>query len=88
MRPRRRNSRSQCFGFRDAENVQIRQSFELYSSAMKVLTHLTNKRTPWPESSNELYRPSDHRLSAKLVLTFADRVVSRSGSLTAIISVF
>jgi hypothetical protein len=29
--------------------------------------------TPWPESASELYRPRDHRLSAKLVPTFADR---------------
>jgi hypothetical protein len=29
--------------------------------------------TPWPESSSELYRPSDLRLSANLVSTFADR---------------
>jgi hypothetical protein len=29
--------------------------------------------TPWPESVNELYWPSDCRLSAKLVPTFADR---------------
>jgi hypothetical protein len=29
--------------------------------------------TPWPESASELYRPSDHPLSAKLVSTFADR---------------
>jgi hypothetical protein len=27
----------------------------------------------WPESASELYRPSDRRLLAKLVLTFADR---------------
>jgi hypothetical protein len=49
------------------------------------------KQTLWPESASELYRPSDHRLSAKLVPTFADRGVSRSqrgGSLTAVISVF
>jgi CBS-domain-containing membrane protein len=32
-----------------------------------------NKETPWPESASELYRPSDRRLSAKLVPTFADR---------------
>jgi hypothetical protein len=31
------------------------------------------KETPWPESASELYRPSDRRLSAKLVQTFADR---------------
>jgi hypothetical protein len=29
--------------------------------------------TQWPESASELYRPSDHRLLAKLVPTFADR---------------
>jgi CBS-domain-containing membrane protein len=29
-------------------------------------------KTPWPESASELYRPSDRRLSAKLVSTFAD----------------
>jgi hypothetical protein len=28
-----------------------------------------NKKTPWPESAKELYRPSDRRLSAKLVPT-------------------
>jgi hypothetical protein len=45
----------------------------------------------WPESVSELYRPSELRLSAKLVQTFADRRVSRSqrgGSSTAVISVF
>jgi hypothetical protein len=31
------------------------------------------KKTPWPQSASELYRPSDLRLSAKLVSTFADR---------------
>jgi hypothetical protein len=30
-------------------------------------------KTPWPQSASELYRPSDRRLSAKLVATFADR---------------
>jgi hypothetical protein len=33
-----------------------------------------NKNTQWPEFESELYRPSDRRLSAKLVPTFADRV--------------
>jgi hypothetical protein len=28
------------------------------------------KKTPWPESANELCRPSDRRLSAKLVPNF------------------
>jgi hypothetical protein len=31
------------------------------------------KKTPWSESENEVYRPSDRRLSAKLVPTFAVR---------------
>jgi hypothetical protein len=40
---------------------------------------MLQKRTPWAESASALCRPSDRRLSAKLVLTFADtecRVVS------------
>jgi hypothetical protein len=39
-------------------------------------------KTPWAESVSELYQPSNCRLSAKLVLTFADRgchVVSTMG---------
>jgi hypothetical protein len=31
------------------------------------------KQTPLPQSASELYRPSDRRLSTKLVPTFADR---------------
>jgi hypothetical protein len=31
------------------------------------------KKTPWPESASKLFPPSDRRLSAKLVPTFADR---------------
>jgi hypothetical protein len=34
---------------------------------------LKQKQTPWPESENELHRPSDRLLSTKLVPTFADR---------------
>jgi hypothetical protein len=34
--------------------------------------------TPWPECESELYRPNHHCLSAKLVLTFADRGMSLS----------
>jgi hypothetical protein len=33
----------------------------------------TKNQTPCPESASELYRPSDRRLSAKSVPTFADR---------------
>jgi hypothetical protein len=35
------------------------------------------KKSPWPQSAGELYRPSDRRLGAKLVRTFADREMSR-----------
>jgi hypothetical protein len=48
-------------------------------------------QTPWPESESELYGLSDLRLLAKLVLTFADKGVSRSQrgeSPTAVTSVF
>jgi hypothetical protein len=35
--------------------------------------HKQTKQTPWPESVSKLYRPSDHRLLAKLVPAFADK---------------
>jgi hypothetical protein len=38
-----------------------------------LLFVISNKKTPWPESASELYRPSDRCLSVKLVPTFADR---------------
>jgi hypothetical protein len=31
------------------------------------------KKTPWSESASEPYRPSDRRLSAKWLPTFADK---------------
>jgi CBS-domain-containing membrane protein len=36
-------------------------------------TKKQTKQTPWSESASVLYRPSDRRLSVKLVSTFADR---------------
>jgi hypothetical protein len=49
------------------------------SSFIESWVHLNSpgiikKLTRWPESMGTLYRPSDSRLSAKLVSTFADRV--------------
>jgi hypothetical protein len=44
---------------------------EPLASIFRQLT--PKKQTPWPECANELYRPSDRRLSAALVPTFADR---------------
>jgi hypothetical protein len=35
--------------------------------------YVTYKQTPWSESASELYRPSESRLSAKLVPTLTDR---------------
>jgi hypothetical protein len=32
-----------------------------------------HKKTPWPESASELYRPRDRSLSAKLMSAFGDR---------------
>jgi hypothetical protein len=48
--------------FRSYDNLQA----EIHTSEI-------NKRSAWPESAHKLYVPSDRRLSAKLVPTFADR---------------
>jgi hypothetical protein len=41
---------------------------------LAVSSRARDQKTPlWPESVSELYRPSESRLSAKLVPTFADR---------------
>jgi hypothetical protein len=45
--------------------------FRKKQSALNYL--VAKNQTPWPESAIELYRPSDRRLSAKLVPTFSDR---------------
>jgi hypothetical protein len=34
---------------------------------------IKKKKTPWSESASELYRPSDRRLLAQSLPTFADR---------------
>jgi hypothetical protein len=41
-------------------------------STYKIVS-LIYKKTPWPESMSELYRPSDRLLSARLLSNFADR---------------
>jgi hypothetical protein len=45
--------------------------------ATELITYKQQKQLPWPESASELYRPTDCRLSAKLVPAFADRAVWR-----------
>jgi hypothetical protein len=52
------------------------QTFKLNWDPTKTTStriSIQKKQTPWPESASELYRQSDRRLSATLVLTFADR---------------
>jgi hypothetical protein len=46
---------------------------EVSMQSMHTNTNKQTKRTPWPESASELYRPSDRRLSAKSLPTFADK---------------
>jgi hypothetical protein len=72
---------------------------ELCSTSTSLLISLVallnvvykQKLTPWLWSASELYRPSDRRLLAKLVPTFADRGVSsgqRNEFPRSLISVF
>jgi hypothetical protein len=66
-----------CWLTRNSSNIVMEQkplSSELFGSCMSlaaVCIKLKNQ-TQWPESASELYRPSDLRLSVKLVPTFAD----------------
>jgi hypothetical protein len=47
----------------------------MYQYIQQFVKRLYNEKTttPLPESASELYRPSDRRLSAKLVPTLAER---------------
>jgi hypothetical protein len=59
--------KNDCF-----QNNSVPYSFSYYHPNLAAYSaHL--KKTPWSESASELYRPSDSRLSAKIVPTFADR---------------
>jgi hypothetical protein len=53
-------------------------------------TTTTKKQTPWSESASELYRPSNRRLSAKWLPTFAIKGATWSAWRipTAVFSVF
>jgi hypothetical protein len=50
-------------------------SFEIHIFSVVILSVslINSSTTPWLESAGELYRPSDLRLSAKLLPTIADR---------------
>jgi hypothetical protein len=45
----------------------------LYLHLGCIFYNKQTKQTPWSESASELHRPSDRRLSAKWLPTFADR---------------
>jgi hypothetical protein len=64
-------------------------SSSLFLHANIISWHI-KKKTPWSESASELYRPSDHRLSAKWLPTFADTGATWSAWQipTAVFSVF
>jgi hypothetical protein len=49
-----------------------KHSYQWFNISLKLTIYEKLNSTPWPESASELYRPSDRRLSAKLVPTFAD----------------
>jgi hypothetical protein len=55
----------------DPSSVLALKRFYNYSRSGSQIRY--NKQTSWPESASDLYRKSDHRLSATLVSTFADR---------------
>jgi hypothetical protein len=63
------------FVFRTPALVRTPSRLLTRLSVLSILNRTTKKkrRTPWPVSARELYRPRDRHLSAKLVLTFADR---------------
>jgi hypothetical protein len=84
-------------GFRwpgDRDFSQLAVSLQLTHTGRQNFMHVTRPmetEQTWPESTSELYRPSDRRLSTKLMPTFADRGVSssqRGGSPTAVFSAF
>jgi hypothetical protein len=66
-RERESSSISNCTKLNDLLTVICKDAVEPLKFVM------TNKQTPWPVPASELYRPSDRRLSAKLVPTFAYR---------------
>jgi hypothetical protein len=53
----------------------IRYSFRILVETLniEIAAFSDLKETPWPKSASELYRPSDPRLSAKLVPTLPGR---------------
>jgi hypothetical protein len=61
-------------GKRNSKNRR-RNTEHVFVSRQRTVVYLRKltKLTPWPQSASELYRPSNRRLLAKLLLTSADR---------------
>jgi hypothetical protein len=47
----------------------MRSCTNLYATAQNTRSSLKSRQTPWPQFASELYRPSNRRLSAKLMPT-------------------
>jgi hypothetical protein len=66
-------------GFHEEADCQLLDSwlhvFGIFCQQGRLtgISSFRTRRTPWHESESELYRPSDSRLSAKLVPTFVGR---------------
>jgi hypothetical protein len=45
----------------------------MYATVYLLVICIMKKKSQWPESASKRYHPSDRRLSAKVVPTFADR---------------
>jgi hypothetical protein len=78
-----------------SQAIQRKGSSLKYIQMRQIILHYkrqkTKQQTPELQSARELYRPSDRRLSAKLVPAFADRgcrVVSATIPPQWLISVF
>jgi hypothetical protein len=67
------DTKSQCFITKDSPPVSCGTDKERNEADVSPLFRTFTPKTPWPEYTNEPYRPSGRRLSAKLVPTFADR---------------
>jgi hypothetical protein len=65
--------------FYNIANFIVIVFYNYYKTLYYTITqHSPPKKTiPWPQSVSELYRPSNRRLSAKLMPTFVDRGLSR-----------
>jgi hypothetical protein len=69
---------SPCIGFPFRRLLRLAEEGEVSNPPSDLAT-------PWPESASELYRPSDRRLLAKLVPTFAASVTDPYGRILALV---